>query len=333
MKRIFLSCIAVIAIILPLSAAEKMTIAVMDFNAQDVPRAEAVKISELVRNEMVNSRRYVVLERAQVDKILKEQGFQMTGCTDVTCAVQVGKLLSARKILVGTVMKFGNNVAVTGRIVDVEKGVAEFAEKERAISKDDEFYMVERFCNKLTYRITGKTMYMKEGSYANKTYTNPSLLYLHKDPTLWLSVATGISSIVIFAIGYNDYKIKSSRYEKRELTDKLLMGSAPSIVGWSGPYIAFAGIYLDDLNKTRSKLKQTKDKKEVMYITSGSIGGFAAAMLLTFVGRSIYYVVNVNDGTGISNNDVEVFIPPQYLSVADWMNGKPGLGLGMSMRF
>ena len=31
-----------------------------------------------------------MLERSQVDKILREQGFQMTGCTDVSCAVQVG---------------------------------------------------------------------------------------------------------------------------------------------------------------------------------------------------------------------------------------------------
>ncbi|MBP7738755.1 MAG: hypothetical protein KA369_22460 [Spirochaetes bacterium] len=323
------------AIALPLSAAEKMTIAVMDFNAQDVPRAEAVKVSELIRNEMVNSGRYVVLERAQVGKILKEQGFQMTGCTDVTCAVQVGKLLSARKILVGTVMKFGNNVAVTGRVVDVEKGIAELSEKERAISKDDEFYMVERFCDKLTYRITGRTLYKKDGSYVNTpNYRSPSSpLYLHKDPTLWLSVASGISSLIVFAVGENDYKVKSSRYFKEEKIDFFYFTNAPYIIGWSGPYALFGTNYFIEWGKTRTKIHKLKNYKEVMYITSGSLGGFAAAMLLTFIGRSIYYAVNFQVDSYNSNNNVDVFIPSQYFSVVDWMKGKPCFGLGMSMRF
>ena len=43
MKNIITACIAAMVISLPLSAAEKMTIAVMDFQAQDVAKSEAVK--------------------------------------------------------------------------------------------------------------------------------------------------------------------------------------------------------------------------------------------------------------------------------------------------
>ena len=53
---------------------------------------------------MINTGQYVVIERNEMSKILNEQGFQMTGCTDVSCAVG-GKLMSARKMLVGTIMK------------------------------------------------------------------------------------------------------------------------------------------------------------------------------------------------------------------------------------
>ena len=223
MRRMFAACFAAVVISLPAFAAEKMTIAIMDFQAQDVPRAEAVKISELIRNEMVNSGRYLVLERAQVGKILKEQGFQMTGCTDVTCAVQVGKLLSARKILVGTVMKFGENVAVTGRVVDVEKGVAEFGEKERAISKDDLFFMVERFCDNLTLRITGKPLYKKEEPASMYGYGGGTTQKYNglEDPTAWLAVSSGIASLTCFGAGYGYYqKEKYMKFGKPCLKDK-----------------------------------------------------------------------------------------------------------------
>jgi len=98
-------------------------IAVMDFIPKGVPVTMAQNISELIRAELINSNTCIVIERAQMGSLLREQGFQQTGCTDVSCAVQVGKLLSAQKILIGTVMKMGNSLIITGRIVDVEKGV------------------------------------------------------------------------------------------------------------------------------------------------------------------------------------------------------------------
>jgi len=323
------------SIALPLSAAEKLTIVIMDFQARDVSQAEAFKTSELIRIEMVKSGSYIVLERAQVDKVLREQRLQRSECADAACATQVGKILSARKILTGTVMRYGGNLVMAGRVVDVASGVVEFAEKERALSKKDELYMVERFCEKLTRKITGKSLHNRERFFVNSKsgdYSSSRMFY-HGDPTLWLSVATGIASVMVYTVGDNYYRIKSSRYEKRELTDKLLAGAAPSIVGWSGPYIQLAGLFMIDHAKTRIRNKQIEDFKNDIYITSGTLGGFASLMLLTFIGRSIYYAVNVKIGFNNLDNDVDFFIPPRHFSVADWMKGKPCFGLGMSMRF
>jgi TolB-like protein len=314
---------------LPLSAAEKMTIAVMDFQAQDVARTEAVKISELIRNEMVNSGRYTVLERAQVDKILREQGFQMTGCTDITCAVQVGKLLSARKILVGSVMRFGNNVAVTGRVVDVEKGVAEFAEKERALGKEDIFYMVERFCDKLTLRITGKALYKKEN--LDTTYKSSSTQYYDpvKDPTAWLALSAGILSGVGFAAGYGVYQPKIDKLMKKYDDKEIVQGIW---IGWSlWPIVNYNLMRFLGLKSGFSKISDVKDSRNKVYIASGAVGGFAIIMLATFIGRYVYHKYAVNDYSSSSN--VAVFIPPQYFNAVDWVNRKPGFGLGISMRF
>ena len=112
-------------------------LAVMDFQAKGVSSDIAKNTSELIRAELINSGRYLIIERAQMDQILKEQGIQQTGCTDISCAVQVGQILSANKILIGSIMKIGKNIVISGRIVDVEKGIGEKAASESTESIDD----------------------------------------------------------------------------------------------------------------------------------------------------------------------------------------------------
>ncbi|GEM_PF-2391356 len=128
----------------------KELIAVMDFTTRDVPLSVAFNVSELIRTELINTGRFTVLERSQMKEILKEQGFQQTGCTETACAVQMGKLLSARKILIGSVMKLGAKLIISGRVVDVEKGVGDQGAKGRASSIDDLDDGVVEFINNLS---------------------------------------------------------------------------------------------------------------------------------------------------------------------------------------
>lgn len=156
MKRIILFVIISSLYFVVPSYGEKMRIVIMDFKADGVQAATANRVSELIRTEMINSGEFLIIERKQMDMIFKEQGFQKTGCTDESCAVEIGRLLSARKILIGTVMKLGETIIINGRIVDVEKGVAEFGEKQDAVSEKDLFNAVTLFTEKLTARIQGR---------------------------------------------------------------------------------------------------------------------------------------------------------------------------------
>ena len=120
----------------PLYSETKIRVAVMDLKASGVSQRTSKAVSNIIRTEMINLKRFVVIERAQMDQILSEQGLQMTGCTDQECAIEFGKLLSAKKMLLGEVSSTGTDVIITVRLVDVEKGVAEFAASEKAESKD-----------------------------------------------------------------------------------------------------------------------------------------------------------------------------------------------------
>ena len=79
---------------------------------------------------MVEAAFYAVVERSAIEKVLAEQAFQRTGCTTNECGVKVGKLLNAGKILLGAYSLLDGSRIVSARIVDVESGRVEAAERE-----------------------------------------------------------------------------------------------------------------------------------------------------------------------------------------------------------
>ncbi|MCU0845845.1 MAG: hypothetical protein MUC76_13070, partial [Spirochaetes bacterium] len=160
--RIFSRCALALlcgaAVFMAVGIAEaKMQVAVLDLQPKGVSKIVAGCVGDMLRADLVDVGVFTVVERGQMNEILKEQGFQMTGCTDSACAVQVGKLLSANKILVGEVTRLGKSIVITVRIVDVEKGVADFAAKEAAADEDALEEASRKLSKKLIERISGKT--------------------------------------------------------------------------------------------------------------------------------------------------------------------------------
>lgn len=141
---------------MPLFAQERMRVAVLDLKADGVSTKTASAISNILRTDLVNAKKFVVIERAQMNTILEEQGFQMTGCTDSACAVKVGKLMSANKILVGEVSGVAGKIHTTVRIVDVEKGVSDYAARESFVEADIEKGTAS-LSRKLLVRISGES--------------------------------------------------------------------------------------------------------------------------------------------------------------------------------
>jgi TolB-like protein len=155
MRKIFISLCFILIVVSPLISQEKMRLAVLELEAKGVSKVIASSVSDLLRTEMVDTGQFTVVERSQMDNILKEHELQLTGCTDNTCAVQLGKILSARKILIGEVNKMGAGLIITTRVVDVEKGTADFASSEKADDLNDIDRATKSLAAKLTERITG----------------------------------------------------------------------------------------------------------------------------------------------------------------------------------
>ena len=101
---------------------EKISIAVSDFEAKGISNDEAAIITNRIRSELTKTGVFTVVERGQMESVLKEQGFQQSGCTTDECIVEVGQLLNVKQMVAGSIGKIGSILTISARIIDVATG-------------------------------------------------------------------------------------------------------------------------------------------------------------------------------------------------------------------
>ena len=134
MKKLSLIIMLLVAFAMTATAQnnKKMKIAVMDFKAGvGVNASEVEGLSDMLINTMYESGKFNIVERSQINQVLKEQKFQASELTNKQLA-EVGRILGVESVLIGTVNFLAEHKnldgSVTGeynvdvRAVDVESG-------------------------------------------------------------------------------------------------------------------------------------------------------------------------------------------------------------------
>ena len=111
-----------LSILLTTSLCAKDIIAILDLEQIGLSDQEATILTQRLTTKLISLDRYQVVERNNMDKILKEQKFQNSGCTDSECAVEIGQLLNSDYIVMGSVNKFGSMYSIDARLIDVGQG-------------------------------------------------------------------------------------------------------------------------------------------------------------------------------------------------------------------
>jgi len=132
---------------------QKKRVAILDFNAENTSKTYANAVRNLFEVALHKENAVEILERNQMESILKEQGFSLTGCTDSSCAVQIGKLLSADMVVMGSLNKLGRYTVAT-KFVSVSRGNIAFAESVEAVSEED----LRKEVGTLAVRVSDKIM-------------------------------------------------------------------------------------------------------------------------------------------------------------------------------
>ncbi|MDD5675192.1 MAG: CsgG/HfaB family protein, partial [Chitinivibrionales bacterium] len=111
-----------------------------------------------LRNDLVNTHAFKVIERNRMNEVLKEQGFQNTGCTSQECAVEVGQLIGVNKMIAGSIGKVGRTYLLSVRLIDVATGEILNTVEEQVKGEIDDMLSsgVGNVARKLAYSVTAK---------------------------------------------------------------------------------------------------------------------------------------------------------------------------------
>lgn len=250
------------------SKDEPMRLAIMDLQAQGVSAQTAATVSDILRTELVNTGLFTIIERKEMGNILKEQSFQLSGCSDTECAVQIGKLLSARKIMVGTVSKLGNAYIINARIVDVEKGVADFAENTKVSSESDLDTGCATFAMKLAERISGQKPKVTVYPFRTVGYISAGVCL----------VSLGAGILINHTINNNNTQIDS-------LYTDYLSATSGFDTAWNA--------YNDKINSNKNLITE----RNIFYIASGVTGAFGIVSIF-FIKEKVNNIVSFEISPG-----------------------------------
>jgi TolB-like protein len=99
----------------------RLSIAVLPFDN----RSGNAEITNTVQDKMITSlyslKRFKIIERSQIDKVMTEQKMGMTGAIDPAKAVKAGKILGVDAILMGSISS-SNGIGMDARLIDTENG-------------------------------------------------------------------------------------------------------------------------------------------------------------------------------------------------------------------
>jgi hypothetical protein len=123
MRSLSITLIFLLALVIQAGEQKRLSIAITEIEGRGLAEGEAVTLTDALRNYLINTGAFRVMERGKMDMILKEQGFQQSGaCTDEACLVEMGQLLGVEQMITGSVGKVGRTFSVNVRMINIATG-------------------------------------------------------------------------------------------------------------------------------------------------------------------------------------------------------------------
>lgn len=200
MKKLLL---AVFLISCTVFGQSKSKVAVVDFEANGLKANEAKTITENLRTEISKIGTFRLIERAQSEAILQEQGFQQSGaCDSESCNVEMGKLLGVDKLIVGSIGLIGETYSINSKIINVETSEIVLSENELYTGRIDG--LILKSIPSLARKLSGTYIH-------NTPIVNPKESRGFKAPT-WLKVSLGALSVGALSMwAYENQQVKTHK--------------------------------------------------------------------------------------------------------------------------
>jgi TolB-like protein len=112
----------------------------------------SVNLSDMLITKLINTGKFDVVERSQLDKIMEEKDLAQSGVVEENDALQAAKLAGADLILIGSVNIAGDKIEADARIIDIKTGIAKCAMSSSAFLLSD----MRALANDLVAKIKSK---------------------------------------------------------------------------------------------------------------------------------------------------------------------------------
>ena len=133
-------------------------IAVVEFIGSGVSNITAKTITNRFSYELSKTKRFEIIEREMMDKMLDEQKFQNSGCVADQCVVEIGQMIGVNRIIAGNVSKIEDFYSLNIRLINVETGKILYQDMADHVGSTKDFMQV-----------TVKNMALKMAAEVTKT--------------------------------------------------------------------------------------------------------------------------------------------------------------------
>jgi len=182
----------------------QITIAIGDFeNNSDTFYLDSWEksVPEFLKSELSRSEKLIIVERRELESVLREQALSMTGLIDSTTAQKVGSILGATYIVSGSINNSNNKVRIDAKIIRTSTGQVR---SEKVEAPNDQYLseMIAVLGNNISFILLG------EGAYQYKKT-------LKKYPTGYFLIASaGLATATILV--NKAYSDKVDQYHESE---------------------------------------------------------------------------------------------------------------------
>lgn len=206
MKKLFLNSMLLFtfmvtgATVSKAQEGDKPSIAVVDFDS----RAHAMnqqQVLQFISNELIRIGQYEVMDKYDLEYFAKKDTIKLAGCFAKACLQEVGKKLKVKKLITGSISELGSSLAVTFRVLDVERGIFEkMSTREFLLIQGNEFPMLRVVLNEMFGLPNDQDLVNKltKKSELDNAINNPYELRLQNDgPRMGMVFLTGYGANVL----------------------------------------------------------------------------------------------------------------------------------------
>lgn len=111
------------------STESKKSLAILSFRFDtQTERNKEIELNQFIEKEINSLNLYEIIDRNLIDQVIMEESDSLKGCTNISCAIIIGKKLDANKVIDGVVHEEGNGYSFSIQVINIKTSKVEFSE-------------------------------------------------------------------------------------------------------------------------------------------------------------------------------------------------------------